>query len=169
MYRSISCELLADAAVLPGLPNEPFSRFTPKAAQSRFDRTWAGSSVALILRVVVRSLRAARTDLPPSISGLGSVIGFQVLGGLGGVLGESGGGAGQYRQGRQGLHKRSAIHVIVLWLVFCKRLMPFPSGDKSVWPDQFKAVEGSTIPVARGPATDEKQTVAVHPLLLRVE
>src|ERR1039458_7139555 len=76
-YRSISCELLADAAVLPGLPNEPVSRFTPKAAQSRFERTCVGSSLALILRVVFRSLRAARTDLPPSLSGLGSVIGFR--------------------------------------------------------------------------------------------
>src|ERR1039457_5475492 len=77
MYKSISCELLADAAVLPGLPNEPSSRFTPKAAQSRFDRICAGSSLVLILRVVLRSLRAARTDLPPSISGLGSAIGFK--------------------------------------------------------------------------------------------
>src|ERR1035441_3326782 len=83
-YRSISCELLADAAVLPGLPNEPISRFTPKAAQSKFDRTWAGSSWALILRVVFRSLRAASTDLPPSVSGFGSVMGFRsrVLSGL---------------------------------------------------------------------------------------
>src|ERR1017187_4633236 len=77
MYKSISCELLADAAVLPGLPNEPFSRFTPNAAQSRSDRICAGSSLVLILRVVLRSLRAARTDFPPSMSGLGSVICFR--------------------------------------------------------------------------------------------
>src|ERR1035441_10491872 len=76
-YRSISCELLADAAVRPALPNEPCSRFTPKAAHSRFERTCAGSSLALILRLVFRSLRAAITDLPPSISDLGSVIVFR--------------------------------------------------------------------------------------------
>jgi hypothetical protein len=31
-YKSISCELLADGAVLPEFLDDVFSRFTPKAA-----------------------------------------------------------------------------------------------------------------------------------------
>ena len=52
---------------------------------------------------------------------------------------------------------------------FGKRLIPFLKTDKSVRPDQFKTVAGSTIPMWRGHAADEKQAVAVHSFLLCVE
>ena len=60
----------------PALPNEPFSRFTPKAVQSRLDKICGGGSLALMLRVVFLSFSAASTDLPSAIPRFGRVIGF---------------------------------------------------------------------------------------------
>ena len=71
----LAVSVLAEAAVLPGLPKEPFGRFTPKAAPSRLDNIRGGSCFALMLRTVRRSCRAASTDLPPSLSGFGREIG----------------------------------------------------------------------------------------------
>ena len=58
----------------PAFPCAPF-RFTPNAAQRRFESICGGSFSALMLRMVFLSCRAASTDLPPSFSGFGSVIG----------------------------------------------------------------------------------------------
>ena len=66
-------------AVLPGFPNDAFSRFTPNAAQRRLDSTCGGSCLALMLRLVFLSHRAASTDLPPSACGFKSVIGCRSL------------------------------------------------------------------------------------------
>src|SRR4030042_6195053 len=74
-YRSISCELLADGAVLPGLSKTPLSRFTPNAAQRRFESTCTGSFSGLIFRMVFLSARDASTDFPPSFSGRGRSMG----------------------------------------------------------------------------------------------
>lgn len=71
-YRSISWELLADAAVLPQIPKGPMLRFTPQAAHSRFDSTCGGSGVALISRWVLRRCSAANTEAPPSCAGRAS-------------------------------------------------------------------------------------------------
>ena len=71
-YTSISCLFLADGAV-----RRPSSRFTPHAAQSRFDRTWGGSFSVLNSRLDCRALRTCIKGLPPSVCGGGRTIGFR--------------------------------------------------------------------------------------------
>jgi hypothetical protein len=73
-YRSISCELLADAAVLPGIPNGPIVRFTPHAAQRRFESACAERGLSLISRIVFLCFNALSTDVSLPSVGLGNVI-----------------------------------------------------------------------------------------------
>jgi hypothetical protein len=83
--------LLAEAAVLPEMPNGPFFRFTPQAAQSRFDSICGGSFFSLMVRTVFLFCRAVKTDIPRPGFGRGSRIvcrpdvleaDFEVLGNL---------------------------------------------------------------------------------------
>src|ERR1039458_8203367 len=74
-YRSISCELLADAAVLPGISNGPFLRFTPYAAQRRFESTCGESFLSLISRIVLLCCNAFDTDVLRPFVDLGSSSG----------------------------------------------------------------------------------------------
>src|SRR5271169_4663191 len=76
---SISCELLAEPAVLPGVPNGPFFRFTPHADQRRLDRICSEIFRSPMVRTVFLLRRAASTVLPRPAVGFGSVIGFSSL------------------------------------------------------------------------------------------
>jgi len=71
---SISWELLADAAVLPGIPKGPFRRFTPHAAHRRLERVCKGSFLPLISRMVLLSFNALVSDPRGCRAGLGSLI-----------------------------------------------------------------------------------------------
>src|SRR5208337_967948 len=76
---SISCELLAEPAVLPGVPNGPFFRFTPHADQRRLERTCDESFLSPMERTVFLPCSAAPTVLPRPAVGFGSVMGCNPL------------------------------------------------------------------------------------------
>src|SRR5208337_5316587 len=76
---SISWELLAEPAVLPGIPNGPFFRFTPHADQRRLDRICGDSFLSLMERTVFLFCSAALTVLPRPAVGFGSAIGCNSL------------------------------------------------------------------------------------------
>ena len=65
---SISCELLAEGAVLP--PDS--GRFTPNAAHNMFDITWTGNFSGLKFLDDTLSFRTCISGLPPSVCGAGS-------------------------------------------------------------------------------------------------
>jgi hypothetical protein len=75
---SISCELLADAAVLPGTLKGPFLRFIPHAAQRRFESICKDNFLSLISLTVFLFSNDLRTDLPLSSFGFKSTIGFRL-------------------------------------------------------------------------------------------
>ena len=73
-YKSISCELLAEAAVRPEIPIGTFLRLTPHAAQRRFESTCNESFLPPISRIVLLCCNALSTDLPRASVGRGNVI-----------------------------------------------------------------------------------------------